>query len=178
MVAKLVFDSLRSVRRGNDANMVDRPDVPMFGELLRPHISSVSATARPAFLAGLERSAAARYRAWALEDPHHADDLLGCAAREDEIAELVAGLFPVGDDDRAAVEAALPAAVALYYDVFAPYSLSDQLYLQSEAELQGAQAWVNLAEQVDDPETRAVLARCTDLEQESSRVVHALLTGG
>ncbi len=132
--------------------MPDRPDVPLFGELLRPHIDSVPAVARPAFLSGLERSAAARYRAWALDDPGHADELLGCAAREDEIADLVAELFPVSDGDRAAVDDALPAAVALYYDVFAPYSLTDQLYLQSEAELQGAQAWVNIAGQIDDPE--------------------------
>lgn len=147
----------------------------MFGELLRPHINTVSPAARPAFLSGLERSAAARYRTWALEDPDHAEELSACAAREDEIADLVADLFPISDDDRDAVDAALPAAVALYYDVFAAYSLSDQLYLQSEAELQGAQAWVGLAEQVADPDARAVLARCTALEQESSRVVQALL---
>ena len=158
--------------------MPDRPDVPLFGELLRPHIDSVPAVARPAFLSGLERSAAARYRAWARDDPDHADELLACAAREDEIADLVADLFPISDDDRAAVDDALPAAVTLYYDVFAPYSLTDQLYLQSEAELQGAQAWVNLAGNVTDPDARSVLARCTDLEQESSRVVQALLAAG
>ena len=155
--------------------MPDRPDVPLFGELLRSHIDGVPAVARPAFLSGLERSAAARYRAWALEEPAHADELVGCAAREDEIADLVAELFPVSDDDRAAVDAALPPAVALYYDVFAPFALADQLFLQSEAELQGAQAWVNLAGQIADPAARAVLARCTELEQESSRVVQALL---
>ena len=155
--------------------MPGRPDVPLFGELLRPHINTVPLAARPAFLSGLERSAAARYRTWALEDPDHAEELLSCAAREDEIADLVTTLFPISDDDRAAVDDALPAAVALYYDVFAPYSLSDQLYLQSEAELQGAQAWVGLAEQVTDPDARAVLDRCTALEQESSRVVQALL---
>ena len=155
--------------------MILRPDVPSFGELLRPHISSVPVGAVPVFLAGLERSAAARYRAWADDDPGHADELLGCAAREDEIADLVSGLFPISDADRTAVDEALPAAIALYYDVFAPYELTDQLYLQSEAELQGAQAWVNLAERLADPATRAVLHRCTELERESSRVVRALL---
>jgi hypothetical protein len=158
--------------------MPAHPDVPQFGELLRPHISSVPAGARPAFLSGLERSAAARYRAWAVDDPGHADELLACAAREDEIADLVAGLFPISDEDRAAVDEALPAAVALYYDVFEPYGLNEQLYLQSEAELQGAQAWVGLATQVTDPQARAVLARCTELEQESSRVVRAVLEAG
>lgn len=151
------------------------PDVPQFGALLRSHISSVSDAARPAFLSGLERSAAARYRTWAEAAPEHADALLGCAAREDEIADLVADLFPISPEDRAAVDQALPAAVALYYEVFAPYDVMEQLYLQSEAELQGAQAWVQMAEAIDDPATREVLARCTALEEESSHVVKELL---
>jgi hypothetical protein len=153
------------------------PEVPQFGALLRSHISSVPAAARPAFLAGLERSAAARYRTWAQAAPEHADALLGCAAREDEIADLVAALFPISVDDQAAVDQALPAAVELYYAVFAPYTVIEQLYLQSEAELQGAQAWVQMAEQIDDPATCEVLARCTTLEQESSVVVKDLLAG-
>jgi hypothetical protein len=176
--ANLVSDSLPSNRRSHHSSMPEQPEVPQFGELLRPHINSVSAAARPAFLSGLERSAAARYRAWAVDDPGHADELLACADREDEIADLVADLFPISDDDRAAVDAALPAAVAVYYDVFAPYTLAEQLYLQSEAELQGAQAWVNIASQMDDPVAQAVLARCTELEQESSRVVRAVLAIG
>ncbi len=157
--------------------MTTWPDVPQFGALLRSHIDSVPATARPAFLSGLERSAAARYRTWADAAPEHAEELLGCAAREDEIADLVAGLFPISADDQAAVDAALPAAVALYYEVFSPYDVTEQLYLQAEAELQGAQAWVQMAQAIDDPATREVLARCTALEQESSDVVKGLLAG-
>ena len=42
--------------------MTTLPAVPQFGALLRSHITSVPDAARPAFLAGLERSAAARYR--------------------------------------------------------------------------------------------------------------------
>ena len=120
--------------------MATLPTVPQFGALLRSHIASVPDAARPAFLSGLERSAAARYREWAEAAPEHAEVLLECAAREDEIADLIAGLFPVGADLQQAVDEALPAAVAVYYEVFAPYDVPDQLYLQSEAELQGAQA--------------------------------------
>ena len=61
--------------------------------------------------------------------------------------------------------------------MFAPYDVMEQLYLQSEAELQGAQAWVQMAEAIDDPATCEVLARCTALEQESSQVVKELLAG-
>ncbi len=151
------------------------PTVPQFGALLRSHIGGVPDVARPAFLAGLERSAAARYRVWAAAVPDHAEVLLECAAREDEIADLVAGLFPIPPDLQQEVDQALPAAVALYYDTFAPYDVLDQLYLQSEAELQGAQAWVGIASAIDDMATREVLARCTALEQESAAAVKELL---
>lgn len=152
------------------------PEVPQFGALLRSHITSVPDAARPAFLAGLERSAAARYREWAEAAPAHADALLECAGREDEIATLVADLFPISPADQAAVDAALPAAVTVYYEVFAPYDVQEQLFLQSEAELQGAQAWVQMASTVTDPDARDTLARCTTLEEESSHVVKHLLT--
>ena len=114
-------------------------------------------------------------REWAGAAPEHAEVLLECAAREDEIAELVAELFPIYPELQQAVDEALPAAIAVYYDVFAPYSVLDQLYLQSEAELQGAQAWVGIAAGTHDPPAREVLARCTALEQESAAAVKALL---
>lgn len=155
--------------------MTNPPAVPQFGALLRAHIASVPDAARPAFLSGLERSAAARYREWARAAPEHAEVLLECAAREDEIAELIAALFPIDTDMQRAVDEALPAAVSVYYDVFAPYGVLDQLYLQSEAELQGAQAWVGIAAGTDDPAAREVLARCTDLETQSATAVKELL---
>lgn len=155
--------------------MSDWPEVPQFGALLSEHIGSVPDAARPAFLSGLERSAAARYRDWAKELPQYADELLACADSEDEIARLIAERFPVSAELQAKVDAALPAAVQLYYDVFAPHPPMHQLYLQSEAELQGAMAWVRMAEVVDDPDTLEVLRRCTDLERQSSVVVKRLL---
>lgn len=157
--------------------MTTWPEPPDFGALLREHIDRVPAAARPAFLAGLERSAADRYRAWAEAAPEHAAVLLECASREDEIAELVAGLFPISDTDQALVDQHLPAAIALYYEVFGPYTVPEQLHLQSEAELQGAQAWVNMSGRIDDPAVRDVLARCSALEEESSRAVKDLLAG-
>lgn len=155
--------------------MPTTPTVPQFGALLRSHIASVPDVARPAFLSGLERSAAARYREWADAAPQHAEVLLECAAREDEIAELIAALFPIAPDVQQTVDEALPGAIAVYYEVFAPYDVLDQLYLQSEAELQGAQAWVGIAAGIDDPATCETLARCTALEQESAAAVKDLL---
>ena len=155
--------------------MTDWPEVPNFGEVLAGHIQSVTDEGRPAFLAGLERSAARRYRGWADELPDHAAVLQACAAREDEIAELVSGLFPVSAETQAALDEALPAAIKTYYDVFSAHPVIHQLYLQSEAELQGSQAWVGISAGVDDAEVKAILARCTELEIESSRDVKALL---
>ena len=76
---------------------------------------------------------------------------------------------------QAEIDASLPAAIELYYDVFAPHDTMDQLYLQSEAELQGAMAWVHMAAATDDPNAVEILERCTALERESSIVVQQLL---
>ena len=151
------------------------PEVPQFGALLRDHIQSVPPEAQPAFLAGLERSAAERYRGWAEQLPDHADELLACAASEDRIADIVSGLFPIDEHLQAQVDAALPDAVALYYDVFAPYTPAEQLYLQSEAEIQGSQAWVRMSEQISDEPTLAALRECTELELQSSVAAKAIL---
>ena len=70
---------------------------------------------------------------------------------------------------------ALPAAIKTYYEVFSQHSTLHQLYLQSEAELQGSQAWVGIASQTEDEATREILARCTALEIENSQALKSLL---
>ncbi len=155
--------------------MSEWPEVPNFGLALAEHISGVPDEGRPAFLAGLERSAAARYRAWADAMPEGAETLLACAEREDEIARLVSEQFAPSADVQTAVDAALPAAIDTYYEIFAAFTVREQLYLQSEAELQGAQAWVGIAADVEDPMTLGILTRCSSLEEESSRAVKRLL---
>ncbi len=154
---------------------MSRPEVPNFGALLGPAITALPETARPALLCGLERAAAARYRAWATELPEQASTLLACAAREDEIADLVEELFPVDAVGREAVDEALPGAIAIYHEAFAKHPVLDQVYLQSEAELQGAAAWVGIASGIDDPATKAILARCSSLEEQSSIAAKAVL---
>ena len=59
--------------------------------------------------------------------------------------------------------------------MFDAHAVGDQLYLQAEAELQGAQAWVAMAAATTDENDRRVLERCAALEAESSVVVKALL---
>ena len=157
---------------------MEYPAVPQFGALLRPHLDAVQPASFPGFLARLERSAAARYRGWAAALPEHEADLRACAQREDEIADIVDALFPIDTEAEAAFAEHLDAAVATYYDVFAPFEPYDQLYLQSEAELQGALAWEHLLARLPAPAAEAAepgLARCSELERESSVVVKRIL---
>ncbi len=151
------------------------PEVPDFAVLLAPAIASLPDAARPALLCGLERAAAGRYRAWAIELPEHEAALLACAHREDEIADSVAGLFPLDTAGRDAVDKALPVAIVIYHDAFAAHPVLDQLYLQSEAELQGAAAWVNIASAFENGTEKDTLARCSALEEENSRAAREVL---
>ena len=155
--------------------MSDWPAIPSFAEVLAPHITSIPPEGQAAFLSALERAAAARYREWAVALPDHASALEACAAREEQIAELVSDLFPLSPDAQTAVDAALPGAVATFLEVFEAHPILHQLYIQSEAELQGAQAWVGIASQVENAQTRETLARCTALEEQSSRALKELL---
>ena len=79
-------------------------EIPNLAELLAPHLDVVPDAARPAFLAGLERSAAKRYRRWAAAASEAAPGLLACAGREEEIARQADRLFPIKTNERARVE--------------------------------------------------------------------------
>jgi len=116
-------------------------DIPKFGELLAEHLGGVPAEAYPYLLSQLERTAAARYRQWAEDVPSHREGLLGCAAREDEIADRVEAMFPPTDGHRALVAEIIPKAKATYYSAFEPYTPVEQMFIQANAERQGANAW-------------------------------------
>lgn len=154
------------------------PDTPNFPELLGPHIAAVPATAVPNFLARLERGAAQCYREWA---PHYEGEeravILACAAREDEIADRVDRLFPVDPGDLQKIEEALPGALAAYRGAFEGFPVPEQLRIQGEAELQGADAWRGIAAGQSDPAIIEGLAACSALEEESSVAVRKLLEG-
>jgi len=149
-------------------------EAPNFAVLLGPFIGEVPEDGRPRFLALLERGAAERYRGWARELPEHAETLLACAAREDEIADRVERLFPIAAELEKEIARPLPRARDAYYDVFAGVALLDQLALQASAERQGAAAWRGMAGQHDDPATREELERCARLEEASADELEAL----
>jgi hypothetical protein len=151
-------------------------ELPNFGVLLGPFIDAVPEEARPAFLARLERGAAERYRQWAAAAPEHAESMLACAAREDEIADRVDRLFPATDEQRAKIEAGVPGARDAYYAVFAGLPLTEQWRIQADAERQGAAAWRGIAAQSDDGQIRSELEACARLEETSAERLEQLLS--
>lgn len=151
------------------------PTVPNFGEILSPFIGQVPQHAVPNFLALLERGAAQRYRDWAEQLPKFRDGLLVCSASEDKIADIVESIFPIDPALAAEIQAPLPAAKETYYGVFEGLSLADQLAIQADAELQGAEAWRNMLSDDNPVELQQGLEQCMTLEQESSAYLYSIL---
>jgi hypothetical protein len=150
-------------------------ETPNFGLLLAPILSQVDASSRPRFLALLERTAADRYRQWASELPAHAQVLVECAGREDEIADRVEAVFSIDGAKLDELKALLPAARDIYYAAFDGMDVLEQIRVQSDAELQGANAWRSIASVVVDPTVLAELARCSELEEMSSAAAKSML---
>ena len=151
-------------------------EVPNFGELLAPYIGAVQAEHVPNFLALLERGAASRYRGWAEMWPENCDGLLACAGREDEIADIVQGLFPIPAAAQTVLEELLPPALKVYYQVFEGMPVQEQLAIQADAELQGAAAWRAMLGDETPAEVTAGLERCSHLEELSSAYVKGILS--
>ncbi|MBT4161343.1 MAG: hypothetical protein HOC70_07670 [Gammaproteobacteria bacterium] len=128
------------------------PIVPNFGELLAEHLNGVPPDAYPFLLSQLERTAAARYRGWAEDVPEHREGILRCADAEDEIADRVEALFPPSDEHRELVGEIIPKAKATYYSAFEPYTPVEQMFIQANAERQGAEAWQTLKALYPDQE--------------------------
>lgn len=120
---------------------MNKPTIPMFGELLAPYLSQIPDEAKPGALAILERGAAERYRGWAEAVPQHRAGLLACAAREEEIADSIDTLLPIPRQHRELVDKFIPHAKQAYFDVFEGLSAIDQMTIQAAAERQGARAW-------------------------------------
>lgn len=149
---------------------------PDFATLLAPFISSVPAAAVPAFLARLERTAAARYRMWAEALPAHAEGLMECAAREDAIAERVLALYPANEPAQlSAMDAAIAPAKETYYAVFSALAPIEQMAIQANAERQGAAAWRAMIDDEPEADKKTALEACARIEEESADFLDALL---
>ncbi len=150
-------------------------EVPNFGELLAPFIGQVEPQYVPNFLALLERQAAQRYRDWADMWPEEREGLLQCAAREDQISDIIEALFPIPGEVAEKIAEPLPGARDLYYQVFDGIPVQQQLAIQAEAELQGAAAWQGMLDESTPEPVRNALNRCSQLEETSSAFVKSIL---
>ena len=151
-------------------------EIPNFGALLGDLIAPISQAGVPGFLAGLEREAAGRYRAWAQAAASESAGLLACAEREEQIADRVEQRFPIPPADLASIEKNLPEARRLYFEVFEGLSMREQMTIQANAERQGAQAWRGMASQAEgDDAARDALLACAALEEVSADFLDALL---
>jgi hypothetical protein len=149
--------------------------VPNFGEILSPFISKVPEGAVPNFLALLERGAAERYRKWAQQLPAFSEGLLECSASEDKIADIIESLFLIDDQLKSEIQVPRPEARDVYYSVFNGLPLADQLSIQADAELQGAEAWRVMVSD-DNPEViNQGLKQCMMLEKASSAYLYSII---
>jgi hypothetical protein len=152
---------------------IESPD---FGQLLAPYISAIPQASQPAFLAQLERTAAQRYREWAQALPQHAKGLIECAEREDEIARRIEKILPAASEqDQKLITVTIVPAKNCYYQAFSSLTIWEQLYIQANAERQGAAAWRMIASQFTDKITTEALEACSSIEEKSADYVDALL---
>lgn len=152
-------------------------DLPDIAERLAPLLERVSLEQRPLVIALAERLAAERYRGWAdaAGDAEQRERLLACAAREEEIAGRVEGLFP----DAAAIQqdilAKIPELEGVNGELFDPLPHDDQLTLQARGERLGAATWRSLAKQATSDTAREVYLGCATLEEASAEVLESIL---
>jgi hypothetical protein len=157
--------------------LVMSDQTPQFGQLLAPLLADLPPHLLPPFLARLERTAADRYRLWATQLPAWSNELLACAAAEDEIAARVLAAFPTSEAEAAQLDARLPQARDIYYAAFSGLEPREQVALQAKAERQGANAWRNVLSRNPGLSAQVVteLQACSALEEQSADRVDELL---
>lgn len=151
--------------------------LPNLGGIFARVLQRVPEDQQPLLIAIAERLAADRYRAWA-EHPsmaEHAEQLLACARREEEIASRVEALFPGGTEIQREMLLKNPDFMAIPKTVFDGKSLSDQFRIQAQGERLGAATWRALARKEENRVAREVYLACAELEQASALVLEAIL---
>jgi hypothetical protein len=128
---------------------------------------------QPLLIAIAERLAAERYRGWADASAESAG-FLACAAREEEIARRVEGLYPDAALIQRDILAANPDLEDVNRSIFAGRSLELQLAIQAQGERLGAATWRAFAEHADDPKARATFLDCALLEEASAVFLEGL----
>lgn len=153
--------------------MARLPDV---GEAVAPLLAAVPRERQPLLVALAERVAAGRYRAWADADtrPDARAALLGCAAREEDIAERIESLFPDAAAQQRALAEALPDLETRYRALFEGLSTPEQWTVQARGERLGAATWRAFAVGAE-ASAREVYETCAGLEEDNAATLEELL---
>jgi hypothetical protein len=109
-------------------------------EAFEPLLPLVTPEEVPMVVAVLERIAATKYRDWAeqADDTVERDGMLACAQREDEIAEFIESLQTDPQSMEASLRERIPDFEQRYDAVMAGLSRTEQLRIQAEGEMGGA----------------------------------------
>jgi hypothetical protein len=152
-------------------------DLPNVGDVLASVLARVADGDRPLLIALAERMAADRYRGWAAEPTYraHADALRACAAREEDIARRIEGLYPDAAARARDLLATNPDLAEINRRLFAGRPLPQQLAIQAGGERLGAATWRSFAKREDDPHRRGILLSCAPLELASAEVLESIL---
>jgi hypothetical protein len=152
------------------------PELPNVAVLLASLLQRVPAERQPLLIALAERLAAARYRGWAADATvaAHAADLRACAAREEDIATSIEGLYADAATVQAELRAQHPELMDINQSLFAQRPLHQQFAIQAQGERLGAATWRSLARQTSDRHRAEILERCAELEEASAVVLEAI----
>jgi hypothetical protein len=152
-------------------------ELPNVAEVIAGALARVAEPDRPLLIAVAERMAAERYRGWA-DDPAnaaHTAALRACAAREEDIASRVEGLYPDAGTRARELLAAHPDLSEINRTLFAGRPFAQQFAIQAGGERLGAATWRSFAKGEADPRRREVLLSCAPLEEASAEILEGIL---
>jgi hypothetical protein len=151
--------------------------LPNLGEIFAGVLQRIPTEQRPLLVAAAERIAAKRYRGWAEDsaDPARKTELLACAKREEEIAGRVEALFPDAGTIQQNLLAQNRGLEDMYRSLFVARPLRQQFTIQAQGERLGAATWRAFASEAPSPLARETFLACAELEEQSARVLEALV---
>jgi hypothetical protein len=155
---------------------MDAP-LPSVGEAVAPILARIPRAEQPLLIASAERLAAARYRSWAdrPEGVRRRADLLACAAREEEIARRVEGLFEAAAARQQRLLDAHPELAEINRSLFDGRPFREQLTIQAGGERLGAATWRSFARHASEAHARDEWLACAALEEANANVLEAIL---
>ena len=145
-------------------------------EAFQPLVPDLAPGEIPILIAMLERMAANKYRGWANDAAGAVEQagLLACAAREDEIAVFIESLDASAQGRIAALHARFPDLQARYDSLMRGLSRIEQLRVQADGELGGAEYMRQFAA-AHSGATAARFASLASCEEANARFLHALV---